>query len=54
MITKDLAIILGHAIPEDKIEETFNALDRDNRIGKKEMIKILVLLITKEVERERQ
>ncbi len=52
MILKELGALLGHAIPANKIEETIISLDKDNRIGKKEMIKILTLLITKEVERE--
>jgi len=52
MILKEISAILKVAIPRDEVEATFRRLEIEGKINKKEMIKILILLISKEVERE--
>ena len=52
MILKEISAMFKHAISSSEIEATFRLLETDGRIGKREIIKILVLLIKKEVERE--
>ena len=52
MILKEISALIKYQIPKDEIAATFRRLEVEGRIGKKEIIQLLVILIQKEVERE--
>lgn len=51
-IRKEVSNILGFSIPQGKWDKSFNELDKEGRIQKKQMLEIILLLLKREEERE--
>lgn len=54
MIRKKISKILGYTITDDGYEKAFDTLEKEGRITIKHIIQILLILIQKEEEREKE
>ena len=53
-IRREVSVIVGFTIPEGKWKETFLMLIKENRISKKQMDQIIILLLEREEKRENE
>lgn len=53
-IRADISKLVGMVIPPNAWKSSFNQLNREGKIGRKEIITILVMLLEREAEREEE
>jgi len=52
-IRRDISHILNFTIPEGQIASSFQKLDQEGRLNQKHLVKLIVLLLEREEEREK-
>ena len=51
-LRRDISRIIGYTIPQDKWQEAFDTVGKENRISQKQILQILVLLLEREAKRD--